>query len=300
MLEYPDVSHYTVTSLAGAPAAVAKATQGTSNVDPTYANFRKQAAALGIPFSGYHWIDTSDPAAQARHYHDNAAGAPCMWDAEADGATVPRILAATAALKALGGHAWGVYLPHWWWQGHIGSPDLRPLAAAGLVLVSSNYTSIPNAGWVPYGGVTPTVWQYTDHQPLNGVPCDFNRFNGTVEQLAALFNGTASLAPVQPEEDDMHRIRSGVVGDGSIYLVPGYAAPSGKMAAYGLNGATNAAYETAGVKLVQLPAGVSVPACGLYDLNPQPWPAAGSGSPSPSAADIASAVVDLEHDRLAQ
>jgi hypothetical protein len=202
VLEFPDVSHYqTGLSLTGAVAAVAKATQGVSNVDPAFAGFRRQAAALAIPFSGYHWIDTSDPVAQARWYFAHAAGAPCMWDAEADGATVPRILVATAALEAEGGHAWGAYLPRWWWQGHIGSPDLRPLVAAGLALVSSDYrTTPPNAGWAPYGGVTPTAWQYTDKQRFNGVACDFNRYQGTAGQLAALF--TAATVP-GPKEDDM-------------------------------------------------------------------------------------------------
>ena len=66
MLEYPDVSHYTPVKLTGAPAAVAKATQGATYVDPTYANHRKQAAALGIPFSAYHWFDNTDPTAQQR------------------------------------------------------------------------------------------------------------------------------------------------------------------------------------------------------------------------------------------
>lgn len=200
-MEFPDVSHYQAgLKLNGALACVAKATQGTSYVDPTYSGFRKQSAALGIPFSGYHWIDTTDPASQARWYHDNAAGAPCMWDAEAPGATVPRILAATAVLKALGGRAWGAYLPHWWWQGHIGSPDLRPLQAAGLALVSSDYRIVPpGAGWVPYGGVAPTVWQFTDKKPFGGQLCDFNRFNGTPAQLAALFAGTTpSPQPPQP------------------------------------------------------------------------------------------------------
>lgn len=299
MIEFPDVSHYTPVSLSSperALAAVAKATQGTTYVDPTYANHRKQAAALGIPFSGYHWFDDTDPVAQARWYHANAGGAPCMWDAEAPGATVPRILTATAELKRLSGRAWGVYLPHWWWQGHIGSPDLRPLTAAGLALVSSDYRVVPpGAGWVPYGGVTPTVWQFTDHRVFNGVPCDFNRFDGTVEQLRTLFNGS-----IQPsgEDDEMHRVRSGA-GEGSIYLVPGFAAPSGKMAAFGLFTAANAAYEAAGIaKLVQLPAGMSVPASGLYDINPQPWPA-GGGPGGPTAAEIADAVVDEEHNRLA-
>jgi len=206
MIEFPDVSHYQDgLSLTGVYAAVAKCTQGTGYFDPSYDRFRRQAAALRIPFSGYHWLDTADPAAQARWYHQNAADAPCMWDAEAPGATVPRILAATAELKAAGGHAWGAYLPHWWWQGHINSPDLRPLAAAGLVLVSSDYrTTPPGTGWAAYGGVAPTVWQYTDKQVLNGVPCDFNRFDGTVAELATLFSGATAPA----KEDDMKVYRA--------------------------------------------------------------------------------------------
>ncbi len=285
-VEFPDISHYQAgLSLAGAVAVIAKATQGVSYVDPSYGGFKAQAAALKIPFSGYHWIDGSDPAAQARWYHDHAAGAPCMWDAEADGATVSRILAATAALKALGGHAWGAYLPHWWWQGHIGSPDLRPLEAAGLVLVSSNYTSTPGAGWVPYGGVTPTVWQYTDAQLFNGQHCDFNRYQGTAAELAALFAGTTPSST----EDEMPKFVR--VSDGSTpgavwstngvqrYHIPDPGAYAVALKTWGLTQA-----DVVSIREVDLPAfGADA---GLM----------GSGS---SPAVIATAVVDEMHNRLA-
>jgi hypothetical protein len=297
MLEFPDVSHYQSTvKLTGAQAAVAKATQGTGYADPTYPGFRKQAAALGIPFAGYHWFDTTDPAAQARWYHTNAVGAPCMWDAEADGATVPRILAATAALKALGGHAWGVYLPHWWWQGHLGSPDLRPLQQAGLALVSSDYrTTPPGAGWVPYGGVTPTVWQYTDKQVLNGVPCDFNRYQGTQAQLAALFAGTPP--PPSKTEVDMAHFLS--VPNGGQYMADPCFERIWPFDNYPL---WQKVYAAAGkpptvmVDLADVNAGMYGQLMGVYKV-PRVAPAAGTG---PSAAEIADAVVDEEHARLAE
>jgi hypothetical protein len=297
MIEFPDVSHYTPVNLTGAVAAVAKVSQGLSYVDPTYANFRKQAAALRIPFSGYHWVDDTDPAGQASNYHDHAAGAPCMWDAEAPGATVPRILAATAALKALGGRAWGVYLPHWWWQGHIGAPDLRPLQQAGLVLVSSNYTTAPGAGWLPYGGVTPTVWQYTDHQVLNGVPCDFNRYQGTVAQLAALFAGT--IQPHLEQEDDMRMIRDNSTT--SIYLMDG-TDPTGKPVLFPISLMDQVnAYKAAGVPYTE----VGTVNWAYYTKGPLPTsPGGGPSGPvdltDAAVTKVAGAVVDEEHNRLAQ
>jgi len=208
MIEFPDVSHYQAgLGLTGATAAVAKATQGITFTDPTYRGFRAQARALGIPFSAYHWLDASDPVAQAKFcFGFVGAGTSVMWDAEADGATVPAILKATAALRALGGHAWGAYLPRWWWRDHLGSPDLRPLVAAGLALVSSNYsTTPPGVGWAPYGGVTPTVWQFAADHPFGGQRVDFNRYLGTTAQLAALFAGTTMppSPPVRPTGDKM-------------------------------------------------------------------------------------------------
>lgn len=205
MIEFPDVSHYqSGLQLAGALACVAKSTEGTAFVDSAFRGFRSQAQALGIPFSAYHWINTTDPVSQARACFKVVGQTPVMWDAEAPGATVPAILAATAELKRLGGHAWGAYLPRWWWRDHLGSPDLRPLAAAGLALVSSDYrTNAPGVGWLPYGGVTPLVWQFSDNHPFNGQLVDFNRFMGTQSDLAALFAGQKPPIPARPTGDKM-------------------------------------------------------------------------------------------------
>jgi hypothetical protein len=88
-----------------------------------------------------------------------------------------------------------VYLPHWWWQDHLGSPSLQPLADLGLALVSSAYPaagySSTGVGWNGYGGMSPSIWQYTDKQMFNGVPVDFNAYRGTVEQLRTLWGLTS-------------------------------------------------------------------------------------------------------------
>ena len=84
----------------------------------------------------------------------------------------------------------------------------------------------------------------------------------------------------------MHRVRSGA-GDGSIYLVPGYSAPDGRMAAFGLDGPNDVAYSA--VPLVQLPDGVSVPASGKYNVGaPVAWPTGGGsgGGTGASPAEV--------------
>jgi len=196
---FPDLSHYKTPSLDGAVALITKATQGTTFVDPTYAAFKQDADRRGIPFAGYHWIDTSDPGAQAAHAFQVMGNTPCMWDAEASGATVARIVDITKRYRALGGNPRLVYLPHWWWQDHLGAPSLQPLADLGLALVSSAYPaagySSTGVGWNGYGGMSPSIWQYTDKQMFNGVAVDFNAFKGTVAELRTLFTGV--------KEDDM-------------------------------------------------------------------------------------------------
>jgi lysozyme len=186
-LFFRDVSHYDgAVSLAGQLLVIAKASQGITNVDQTYIGHRVDAARAGVRFGAYHWVDTSDLQGQAVHAHTVIGSVPAMWDCEAAGATVGRILDLTARYRALGGVVHLCYLPHWWWQ-HLGSPDLRPLAAAGLALVSSNYPaggySDTGPGWAAYGGVSPTVWQYTS------TPHDSNAYRGSVDQLWALMTG---------------------------------------------------------------------------------------------------------------
>lgn len=209
---FPDVSHYNAgVDITGAAAVVAKATQGTTYVDPSYVTFRQRAQELGIPFAGYHWVTTDFIADQARLAHGVLGATPTMWDCEAAGATVPRIVALTGEYRALGGNPRLVYLPHWWWQ-QLGSPDLTPLAAAGLGLVSSNYTTYSDAGpgWQPYGNVQPVIWQYTDAAPMGGMHVDMNADRGTIADLRALLGLTTGgdMSAVLVVEDDGPNVRS--------------------------------------------------------------------------------------------
>lgn len=91
------------------------------------------------------------------------------------------------------------------------------------------------------------------------------------------------VGPSPTEEDSMHRVRSGG-GDLSIYLVPGYASPSGRMAAFGLDGPRDATY--ASLPLYQLPPGVTVDGSGYYDVTPEAWPTGGGKGDGASPEEV--------------
>lgn len=212
MIEYPDVSHYNAPlSLRGAPVVFAKATQGTGYVDPTFGGFRAQARQLGIPLGGYHWLDTSDPVAQARNAFSMVGTlTPLMIDDEQPSINVAHTLAFVTEYRRLGGIVTLEYLPRWTWEAS-GKPDLRPLAAAGLHLVASDYrpadASYPaGPAWAAYGGVTPTILQYTDGQPFNGRSVDFNVFPGSLEELLAIITG-GDMATIDQTDWDALRWR---------------------------------------------------------------------------------------------
>ncbi|HKT05766.1 MAG TPA: GH25 family lysozyme [Rugosimonospora sp.] len=208
---YPDVSHYQtgLTIEPGTPALCAKASEGTAYRDPSYATFRAGAAAQGVFFFAYHWLHRGATAEQAAFCHAVARTTPVMVDCEDTGdlPTLADCLDFAGSLRALGGRCTLLYLPHWYWQEHLGSPDLTPLAAHGLGLVSSIFTSYSDTGpgWAPYGGVSPVIWQFTDAYPYGGQLVDGNAYRGTTAQLHALVTGssTRASATTHREEDEV-------------------------------------------------------------------------------------------------
>lgn len=186
---YNDLSSYDSGFIipAGTPAVVAKATEGIYYHDASYNDFKSQAAKLGVPFSGYHFLKSeSSPEAQAAYYHDFAPGVPCMLDVETEGGSRPGVdwvLRFMAALEGLGGHVWGVYYPRWYWG--LTGGDLGAVERSGAVIISSFYETYSDSGdgWLSYGGASPRIWQF------KSVPQDTNAFKGTAAELAALING---------------------------------------------------------------------------------------------------------------
>jgi hypothetical protein len=204
---FPDVSAFQAgISLAGAPAVCIKATEGTSWASSDYGPAIGRARAAGCFAMAYHFLHAGSAGAQAAHAHAVAGGTPLMLDAEPTGSSRPGLgdaCAFTDAYRQLGGTCALVYLPRWYW-GQLGSPSLAPLARRGCALWSSAYTGYTDddhgAGWMPYGGMTPAIWQYTDSRAFNGQRVDFSAFRGSMDALRALAGSPAppSPQPAQP------------------------------------------------------------------------------------------------------
>jgi len=194
---FPDISSYEAGLIIqpGTVAVIAKATEGTYYRDAQYANFKAQAAHVGAVFSAYHFLKAGNGAGQADYCHAMVGSTPVMLDVETEGTSKPTVqdcLDFISRMRALGGRVWAAYFPQWYWQQVGGN-----LASLGVAVVASNYTAYSDTGpgWAPYGGVSPALWQYTDKQPYGGQTIDFNAYKGTVQQLAALINGTSAPAP---------------------------------------------------------------------------------------------------------
>jgi hypothetical protein len=224
----PDVSGFQsgLTLQPGTAFAAAKATEGTGFTDVTYTDFKGQAARVGALFWAYHFLHQGDPGGQAAHAYAVVGKTPLMLDWEPTGASVPGVADAAGfidAYRSLGGRVWAAYLPHWYWQ-QIGSPSLAPIAQRALVLVSSNYTAYSDTGpgWAAYGGMAPSLWQYTDAQPYGGQHVDFNAFRGTRAELEALVTGqppTPAPVPTLPKENEM--ILHAITGSTEVWALSG-------------------------------------------------------------------------------
>jgi Putative peptidoglycan binding domain/Glycosyl hydrolases family 25 len=207
---FPDLSHYNNVSVEPKTVAVcAKATQAVGLVDSAYYKFRQQAADVGAIFFAYHWLNLHSISEQAQHaYAIVGPDTPLMIDAEdttgntgfSGYLTVQSIIDFVNAYRSLGGICNLVYLPHWYWQNRMGSPDLQSLADNGLFLVSSNYTTYDDngPGWDGYGGIAPVIWQYTDALPYGGGSCDFNAYKGTIDDLSTLIHASHVTPNPQP------------------------------------------------------------------------------------------------------
>lgn len=183
---YPDISgHQTGIDLKGALAVGIKATEGTGYTNPDYTRAKRNAHDHGAFQFAYHFLLEGDAADQARHCHSVVGDTPVMVDVEITGQSNPSLRDTTAfidAFRKLGGTTHLVYFPHWYWE-QQGSPSLKPLSDRHMRLVSSAYTRYTDessgTGWVGYGGMTPTIWQYSSSVPFNGMNIDFNAYRGS-------------------------------------------------------------------------------------------------------------------------
>lgn len=190
--------------LAAAAFVIAKTTEGTYYTDADYDGWRRQAAALGKTFAWYHFLSGEDVHAQVAHClaHVGDKALPGMLDVEPTGNYTPTLAQALAWIDAA--HAAGLnlrlaYIPRWLHQ-QWDSPSLSGLVSRDVYLVSSSYpggSGTPAAlypgggaaGWLPYGGVTPLIYQFTSQASDGGMDLDYNAFRGTLAELQQILGG---------------------------------------------------------------------------------------------------------------
>lgn len=212
-----DVSHYQnvawATYAAWSPAAIAKATQGTSSVDPTFAA-RQPLMRQHLKVRGYyHFLEGGVSAtAQARHF---AATVGQLQDGEflvCDAEDAPPNVS---------------YRSPTWTETRDFMVEVEQLTGEPCWLYSgaSYYTSVLRSGrglpnpkrrWIAayndHGpGVDCALWQHTagNHTPGAGLT-DCSIFYGSAEDLLALTKQPPKPAPIpkptpipDPEDDDM-------------------------------------------------------------------------------------------------
>lgn len=186
----------------GMDFVIAKVTEGATYRSPAWPAQRDDARTAGLLLAAYHYVRTDDPALQAANCRSALGDTtiPIMLDWEENSGDWGNFAAVADAFRAAGLRVVLGYLPRWYWA-QQGSPPL-----AGFALVSSRYPSsatgspaevyrsVTATTWSGYGGLTPTILQFTDRATVAGQQVDANAFPGTRVQLSALLG----LSPPAP------------------------------------------------------------------------------------------------------
>jgi hypothetical protein len=214
-LFYPDVSNNNWRSVGeltdtlsqlhaqGFVGVVHKVSQGSDYRDPYWQPARSWCEGNNLSWLGYHYVDTSEPPAQANNFNANNGGGNVMLDFEHGSGDIGNFWAVVNAFNNAGVNVSLAYIPRWYWA-QIGRPDLSALPGNQIRLVSSNYGPNPpgtaqdiygrlggdgGPGWLPYGNCVPAAWQFTDKASVAGRTLDCNVHHTPETDLDGFFTG---------------------------------------------------------------------------------------------------------------
>jgi GH25 family lysozyme M1 (1,4-beta-N-acetylmuramidase) len=239
MLTGIDVSHYDPdldyarAHREGAAFIVHKASEGTGT-DATYARRAPAIRASGAVPGAYHFLRSSpSAAAQVDHFLSvigDPAGLLVQLDWELSGSDLAPVSMARAWVaefhRRTNNHPVLLYLPHWVWADHLGSPgglaDLGPLWAshylAGSALTVADAARVPADWWAGYGGWSrPAILQYAGEAGrIAGTgPADLNVTSLTLADLHRLAGNPTQEDDMTPDEHEW--LRQCVVVLGTAY-----------------------------------------------------------------------------------
>lgn len=180
-----DLSHHNPTpdwaklKAGGTQAVIMKATEGTTYVDPTYAQRRKDAEAAGLKVFTYHYLKHGNVLDQITHYLNTVepvSGERVVVDYEDQACVIADLEQAVGQLQAtsldLQVTCYGAMFLTQAATGHGSTLGGTSLWAARY---SSNEPNIAVDVWPVW-----SLWQYTDHATVDGIsaPVDGNKWNG--------------------------------------------------------------------------------------------------------------------------
>jgi GH25 family lysozyme M1 (1,4-beta-N-acetylmuramidase) len=203
---------------AGRSFAIIKATEGTTYVNPYFASDIAQARSAGLVVGAYHFaqprLPISSAAADARHYVRTVGSfrssnlLPPILDLECSGTgtcTYGRTLSVNEmrqwtqlwldTAESMTGRTPILYTYDSFWRNALGNST----AFTRYPFWYARYTTVtPTASMLPGGWSRWTFWQYTSTQSTPGLPRtgavgDVNRFNGSLDSLKALANGSRAI-----------------------------------------------------------------------------------------------------------
>lgn len=217
-----DTSHHNTvddlraTAAAGVWGIIHKATQGPGYTDPDYVKRRAMAEDAGLLWGGYHFNDGSDVTAQVNHFlqvvgvDDTTLYVLDFEDNPKSNMTIQNMVKFLRLMEARTGRKCTIY------SGNRLKENIHLLFAADRAYVCQHklwlcqYGPMPK---LPLGFARTFLWQFTDGQygpqphsiaGISGTGIDLNAFNGTREELTALWsNGSPVSSPLAtPIADD--------------------------------------------------------------------------------------------------
>jgi len=191
---------------AGVTFAFARATYGTSKVDPQFSTYWPAIKAAGIIRGAYHfYVSANDPAAQANLFLStvgslDANDLPPVLDVESDSGTTNLVSGVQTWLDTVEqklGRTPIIYTGPSFWNEYMTSGfGNYPLWVAEYGVSAPKQTN----GWSTWA-----FWQYSESGSVAGInPVDLDYFNGSLNDLHAFIQssagGVTTPSPTQPSK----------------------------------------------------------------------------------------------------
>lgn len=204
--------------------AAIKATEGSGWKSAHYAAQIVRARNAGQAVVAYHYQSTQSVDAQIANVVSMVdTGTPIVIDVELGSGGVDITRALVDGLRAEGYRVPFIYLPKWYWQGHLGSPNLAGLPPNWVSWYPDNVArfgsdglgKVPESVWAGFGGLPVVAVQFTSSGRVANYPngsIDLDFYRGTRAMFLALIgavtSGTdeeeAELSELSAKINEMH------------------------------------------------------------------------------------------------